>query len=117
MFRICSANGLKKLIKADSFQEFVDLGSEKLQINKENVRLYLSDGCEIEDYGALQFAYDERSFIYFIQPGEQLPGSSLSATLCDASHSSLETEDTAGRTGDSSSATQQSTKTAAKIER
>jgi hypothetical protein len=80
MFRISSACGSKKLVMATSYEELVEKASKKLNLNKENVRLYLSDGCEVDDYEGLQFAQEEKAVIYLLEGEETLPG--LSQRSC-----------------------------------
>ena len=74
MFRISSVSGTKKIIRAASYEEFIENGCEKLSLNKENVRLYLSDGCEVDDFDGLQFAQEEKALIYMLEGEETLPG-------------------------------------------
>ena len=74
MFRISSASGTKKIIRATSYEEFIENGCEKLSLNKENVRLYLSDGCEVDDFDGLQYAQEEKALIYILEGEETLPG-------------------------------------------
>lgn len=74
MFRISSASGSKKIIRAASYEEFIEKGSKKLSLNKENVRLYLSDGCEVDDFDGLQFAQEEKTLIYMLEGEETLLG-------------------------------------------
>lgn len=93
MFRISSASGSKKLVSATSFEELVEKGCEKLNLNKENVRIYLSDGCEVDDFDGLQFAQEEKALIYMLESEDTLLGLSLPASTPKAAKESASNDE------------------------
>ena len=77
---------MQKIVGASSFKELIDKGSEKLNLNKENVQLYLSDGCEVDDMDGLLYAQKEKVLLYMLQSRESLPKVSAESCVSDTNN-------------------------------
>lgn len=65
MIRIGLPNGTMKLVSASTLPDLIEKGATKLNVDKENVKLLLVDGCEIDDDESMNYARDEKLLILF----------------------------------------------------
>jgi hypothetical protein len=71
MIKIRNSAGLKKLVRATSFDQLLSSGRTKLELDQE-VKLVLEDGFEVEDDDGVTYATDNKLVVVFLCQGETL---------------------------------------------